>query len=585
MLGYMTERLSQKKGRWGSMGFIEKYNEWLKSEFIDDSIKEELYKIKDDKKEIEDRFYKELEFGTGGIRGKIGAGTNRINVHIIEKVTQGLANYLLNESDDEKSVAIAYDCRHKSREFAETATKVLAANNVKVYLFNNLRSTPELSFSVRHLKCNAGIVITASHNPAEYNGYKVYGSDGGQLVPKKAKKLIEKIKEIDCKDIKKPTEIQKRLINFIGEEVDKKYIEQIKQLSLNNNIDKEIKIVYTPLHGTGNMPVTRVLNELGYNVTVVKEQEKPDPDFLTVESPNPEERSAFQYAIKLAYQVNADIILGTDPDCDRVGLIVKNSTGNYTMLNGNQTGALLIKYILSTLKEKNGMPKNGAVIKTIVTSEMGRVIAKGYGVECIDTLTGFKFIGEKIKEFEENDDYNFIFGYEESYGYLAGTFVRDKDAVIASMLISEMAAYYKQNNLSLCDELDNLYKKYGYYVEETLSMKFDGILGQKKILRIMDYFRERKPCQILDEKVNFVNDYEMQITYNLINGDFERITLPKSNVLKFVFEGGSWFVLRPSGTEPKIKIYFSINGTTLENAKEILQKVKEEIIKIIKKVA
>ncbi len=567
------------------MGFIEKYNEWLKSEYIDDSLKEELYKIEEDKNEIEDRFYKDLEFGTGGIRGKIGAGTNRINIHTIEKVTQGLANYIHNEFNEENSVVIAYDCRHKSKEFAETAAKVLVANNIKVYLFDDLRSTPELSFSVRNLKCNAGIVITASHNPAEYNGYKVYGSDGGQLVPKKAKKLIDEINQINLKDIKKPTEIQKRLIKFIGEDIDKKYIDQIKHLSLNDINNKELKIVYTPLHGTGSMPVTRVLSELGYDVTVVKEQKEPDPDFLTVESPNPEERSAFQYAIKLAYEVDADIILGTDPDCDRVGLIAKNRTGSYIMLNGNQTGALLIKYILSTLKEKNGLPENGVVIKTIVTSELGRAIAQNYNVKCIDTLTGFKFIGEKIKEIEENKDNNFIFGYEESYGYLAGTFVRDKDAVIASMLISEMAAYYKSKNSSLCDELDSIYKKYGYYIEETLSMKFDGILGQKKILRIMDYFRERKPCQIVDKKVNYVKDYEMQITYNLINGDFERITLPKSNVLKFVFEGGSWFVLRPSGTEPKIKIYFSINGSTLEESKEVLEEVKEEIIKMIKKVA
>lgn len=558
---------------------------WLTDDYFDDDIRNELLEIKDDIDEVKDRFYKELEFGTGGMRGKIGAGSNRINRYTIGKATQGLANILNEENNDfQHSVVIAYDPRYKSKEFAKVAAKVLAANEIKVYLFKDLRSTPELSFAVRHLGCSAGIVITASHNPPQYNGYKVYGRDGGQLTPNVSKKLIEKINKLEYKDIKKLVDEQEKLINIIGKEVDDVYISNIKQLAFYPNTQNNIKIIYTPLHGTGNIPVRRVLDELGYNVKVVEEQENPDPEFTTVDSPNPEEKSAFDMAIKLAIQEKADIIIGTDPDCDRVGVVVKNKEGRFVILNGNQTGALLLDYILKNLKEKNKIPSNGVVVKTIVTSELGRVIAKDYGIGCIDTLTGFKFIGEKIKEFEEKKDKSFIFGYEESLGYLTGTFVRDKDAVISSMLICEMASYYKDKGLTLLEALDNIYLKHAYYVEETHSLKLEGILGQKKINKIMDYFRERKPQQILDKIVYFANDYKMQISYNLTNGDFERLQLPKSNVLKFIFEDGSWFVLRPSGTEPKIKLYFSFSDDSIEKAKESLENVKEEIVKIVESI-
>lgn len=563
-----------------------RYEEWLNSDNIDENIKNELILLKDNIDEIEDRFYTDLEFGTGGMRGKIGAGTNRINIHTVGKVTQGLADYLIeNVNSKSISVAIAYDSRYKSDDFAQNAAEVLAANNIKVYLFEDLRSTPELSFAVRRLKCCAGIVITASHNPSEYNGYKVYGSDGGQLIPQVANELIEKVKQVDYKDVKNISNEQKKLINIIGEEVDKEYIEKIKELSINDDIDKNINIVYTPLHGTGYMPVTRVLSELGYkNVSVVKEQKDPDPSFSTVESPNPEEKSAFELAIKLAKEKDADIILGTDPDCDRVGLVVKNIDGEYIILNGNQTGALLVDYILKSLDQINQIPPNGVIIKTIVTSEIGREIAKKYGVECIDTLTGFKFIGEKIKQFENNKDKKFIFGYEESYGYLAGTFVRDKDAVIASMLACEMVAFYKKKGKTLYEALQEMYQEYGYYIEETNSIKLEGSLGRKKIEKIMDYFRDHKTNQIMDEIVPFASDYEMQLKYNLSNGDFEKITLPKAKVHKFELENNSWYVLRPSGTEPKLKIYFSMKGRTLEEANQRLEKVKHEIMKMIESV-
>lgn len=563
-----------------------RYEEWLNSDNIDENIKNELILLKDNIDEIEDRFYTDLEFGTGGMRGKIGAGTNRINIHTVGKVTQGLADYLIeNTTKDKVSVVIAYDSRYKSDDFAQYAAEVLAANNIKVYLFEDLRSTPELSFAVRRLKCSAGIVITASHNPSEYNGYKVYGSDGGQLIPQVANELIEKVKQVDYKDVKNISNEQKSLISIIGEKIDKEYIEKIKELSVNDDIDKNINIVYTPLHGTGYMPVTRVLDELGYkNVSVVKEQQDPDPDFSTVESPNPEEKSAFKLAIELAKKKDADIVLGTDPDCDRVGLVVKNADGEYTVLNGNQTGALLVDYILKSLDKKNQIPSNGIIIKTIVTSEIGREIAKNYGVECIDTLTGFKFIGEKIKKFEETKDKKFIFGYEESFGYLAGTFVRDKDAVIASMLACEMVAYYKKKGKTLYEALQGMYQEYGYYIEETNSIKLEGSLGRKKIEKIMDYFRDHKTNQIMDEIVPFASDYEMQLKYNLSNGDFEKITLPKAKVHKFELENNSWYVLRPSGTEPKLKIYFSMKGRTLEEATQRLEKVKREIMKMIESV-
>lgn len=587
------------------MDFMNKYNLWLQSQEVDSETKEELLSIKENISEIEDRFYKDLEFGTGGLRGKIGAGTNRMNRFTVAKATQGLAEFIkdniLRHSQDDKcrsdrdtslvkheelSVVIAYDSRHKSAEFAKTAALVLAANGIKAYLFESLRPTPELSFAVRHLKATAGIVITASHNPPEYNGYKAYWADGGQLVPEIANKVIEKVNEVkdfSCvRSIDEQEAFDKGLIDTIGKEIDDIYIEKVRNLRQREDIDKNINIVYTPLHGTGNIPVRRVLQELGYhNVYVVKEQELPDPNFSTVSYPNPEDPKAFKLAMELAEKVNGDIILGTDPDCDRVGVVVKDNKGEYIVLNGNQTGALLLDYILSSRQKKNMLPSNGVVIKTIVTSELGRIISKHYGLETIDTLTGFKYIGEKIMEFEQSGEYSFQFGYEESFGYLTGTFVREKDAVIASMLICEMAAYYKQKGLNLYQALIQLYESFGYYIEELFSINLEGIEGKRKIDMIMDSFRKDYPKEIENLKIVKVNDYLSGKSYMTGDGSLLPLNLPKENVLKFIFEDESWYALRPSGTEPKLKIYLSANGESYDIAytklKAIEKKVKERI--------
>ncbi|EOC99299.1 phospho-sugar mutase [Caldisalinibacter kiritimatiensis] len=574
------------------MSYMDKYELWLNSEYFDDETKEELASIKNNEKEIEDRFYKDLEFGTGGLRGKIGAGTNRINKYTVARATQGLANYIIQKGNEnvKKGVAIAHDSRYKSREFAKTAALVLAANGIKSYLFEDLRPTPELSFSIRHLGATAGIVVTASHNPPEYNGYKVYWEDGGQIVPSIANEIIGKIKEINnfstIEIMDENEALEKGLLNIIGKEIDDIYIDKVKELSVRENVDKDIKIVYTPLHGTGNMPVRRVLKELGYNnVYVVKEQEKPDPQFSTVDYPNPEDPNAFKLAMEMGQNLDADILLGTDPDCDRVGVVVKNLEGKYIVLNGNQTGALLLDYILQGKKEKNEINENDVVIKTIVTSDLGRVIAKYYGLETIDTLTGFKFIGEKIKEFEENKDKSFVFGYEESFGYLTGTFVRDKDAVIASMLVCEMAAYYKTKGMTLYEALQQLYKKYGYYIEELKSIKLEGIEGQRKIDAIMDSFRSDFPTEIGKLKLNTYNDYREGKSVDVNTNEHQDITLPKSNVLKFIFNDNSWYALRPSGTEPKIKIYMSANGKTEEEARQKLEDIKKEVLGKVDEIA
>ncbi|SHH63549.1 alpha-phosphoglucomutase [Caloranaerobacter azorensis DSM 13643] len=567
------------------MNFMGKYEFWLNSEHFDKETKDELLSIKDNAEEIEDRFYKDLEFGTGGLRGKIGAGTNRINKYTVSKATQGLANFIIENGSEyiKRGVVIAHDSRHKSREFSETAALVLAANGIKAYLFEDLRPTPELSFAVRYLKASAGIVITASHNPPEYNGYKVYWEDGGQVVPSLADKIIEKVNEVSeysmVKIISKEEALNNGLLEIIGEKIDKEYIDKVKDLSVRDDIDKSIRIVYTPLHGTGNMPVRRVLKELGYiNVFVVESQEQPDPNFSTVEYPNPEEPNAFKLAIELAEKVDSDIILGTDPDCDRVGVVVKNKEGEYKVLSGNQTGALLLDYILSSMTEKGLLPENSVMVKTIVTSELGRVIAKHYDVETIDTLTGFKFIGEKIKQFEEDGDKNFIFGYEESFGYLTGSFVRDKDAVIASMLICEMAAYYKSKGMTLYEALIKLYEKYGYYIENLHSIKLEGIEGKRKIDDVMENFRNNYPKEIGKLNLKIFNDYKVSKSFNFDKDSSEDILLPKSNVLKFIFDDESWYALRPSGTEPKLKIYFSANGRDKAEAENKIKSIKEEVL-------
>lgn len=581
------------------MNFIDKYKYWIKNEYFDKETKAELIKIKDNEAEIEDRFYKDLEFGTGGLRGKIGAGTNRINKYTVAKATQGLADFIIEneeskakneeqESSNKKlSVVIAYDSRHKSDEFAKQAALVLAANGIKAYLFESLRPTPELSFAVRHIGANAGIVLTASHNPPEYNGYKAYWSDGGQLVPEIAHKVIDKVNAINefssIKTMDENEALGKGLLKIIGKEIDEIYIEKVKSLSIRDDVDKNIKIVYTPLHGTGNIPVRRVLNELGYsNVHVVKEQELPDPQFSTVGYPNPEDPKAFELAIKMGNQIGADILLGTDPDCDRVGVVVKDNNNKYIVLNGNQTGALLLDYILCSRKDKGILPDNGIIVKTIVTSEIGRVIAKHYGLETIDTLTGFKYIGEKIKQFEENGDYSFQFGYEESFGYLTGTFARDKDAVVASMVICEMTGYYKKKGLNLYQALMNLYDRFGFYVEELYSVNLEGIEGKKKIDMIMDSFRRDYPAEIDNTRVCMVNDYKTGKSYDCKLGTSTHISLPSENVMKYILDDDSWYALRPSGTEPKLKIYISANGNDCYDANAKLKAIEKEVMKRIR---
>lgn len=563
------------------------YNKWLNEPYFDDDTKKELEEIRDNETEIEDRFYKELEFGTAGLRGIIGAGTNRINKYTIRKATQGLANYIKDngelrvengELEKNFKCVIAYDSRRKSVEFAKTAALVLAANGIKAYLFEGLRTTPELSFAVRYLKANAGIMITASHNPKEYNGYKVYWEDGAQIATEIAEGIIKSIDAVkDLSSISILDESIARdsgLLIYLDEKIDDEYIEEVKKQSLRGDIPKDFKVVFTPLHGTGNIPVRRVLKEIGFeNVFVVPEQELPDSEFSTVKYPNPEDKNAFKLAIELAKEKDANIIIGTDPDCDRVGAVVKDSRGEYVVLTGNQTGALLVNYILEGLKEKQKLPQNGVIIKTIVTSEMGANIARYHGIEALDVLTGFKYIGEKIRQFEETKEKTFLFGYEESYGYLAGTYARDKDAVVASMLICEMAAYYYSKGMSLYDALLDLYKKHGYFLEDLSSITLEGKDGLEKIQSIMEYFRNNILDPIDGKRLLYAEDYESQqrIFLNSFK-PVEEIELPKANVIKLVLENGTWVCLRPSGTEPKLKIYCGVKGSSIEESKDELSK-------------
>lgn len=570
------------------MTYSEKLRHWLEAELIDEQTKQELRSLKDEK-DIEDRFYKDLEFGTGGLRGIIGAGSNRMNIYTVGKVTQGFADFL-NKNFISPSVAIAYDSRNMSEEFAKAAALNLCANNIKVYLFESLRPTPMLSFAVRHLKCSAGIVITASHNPKQYNGYKVYGEDGGQVTDNKAKEILSNINEIqDFCDIKNITEeeaINRNLLCYIGEDIDKEYINRVKDLSIRKDLinekAEELNIIYTPIHGSGNIPVRRVLKEQGYkSVFAIKEQEMPDGNFPTAPYPNPEEPEVFKIALKEAEKVKADIIFGTDPDCDRIGVVVKDSKGEYKVLTGNQTGMLLTHYILSSLEEMNKMPQNGTIIKTIVTTDSVRNIAKDFNIEVLDVLTGFKYIGEKIKEFEETKEKSYIFGFEESFGYLAGTFVRDKDAVIAASLICEMTLYYKSLGRSLNEALVDIYEKYGYFKEELLSFELKGKEGQEKISKCIEYLRHSMKPSI--NGVNIVKklDYKTSIEKDLINIEEKIIELPKSNVLKFVLEDNSWFVVRPSGTEPKMKIYLAVRGISLKDSENKISMFKNSVMELI----
>ena len=517
----------------------------------------------------------------------IGAGSNRMNVYTVSKATQGFANYL-NESFENPSVAVAYDSRNMSKEFATAAALTLCANGVKVFLYESLRPTPVLSFAVRHLNCKGGIVVTASHNPKQYNGYKVYDEFGGQVTDEKANKIISLVNDVkDFSMIKNMSEeeaLNKGLLVYIGEDVDKAYIDEVKNLTIRKELVKEkakdLKIIYTPIHGSGNIPVRRVLSELGYsNVKVVKEQEEPNGNFPTAPYPNPEMPQVFELALEMAKQESPDIIFGTDPDCDRIGVVVKESNGEFKVLTGNQTGLLLTHYVLSALKETNSLPENGVVIKTIVTTEGARKIAEDFGIELMDVLTGFKYIGEKIREFRESGDKKYLFGFEESYGYLAGEFVRDKDAVIASMLIAEMTLYYKEQGMSLYEALIKLYEKYGFYKETLISIELEGKEGQEKIASCIDALRNSSIESVDGVKVSTKLDYKLSLEES--NGVKSEIKLPKSNVLKYILEDGSSFVVRPSGTEPKMKIYLAVKGSSLENAESEIERFKSKVMEII----
>ena len=570
------------------MLYKEKYNDWLSSNVIDDKMKNELRSIEDEK-EIEDRFYKDLDFGTGGLRGVIGAGSNRMNIYTVSKATQGFANYL-NERFENPSVAIAYDSRNMSKEFAKAAALTLCANDIKVYLYESLRPTPMLSFAVRELKCTGGIVVTASHNPKEYNGYKVYDEFGGQVTDEKANIIINEVNSITnfdmIKNISEEKAVENNLLHYIGEDIDKLYIDAIKSLTVRKDLveknAKDLKVIYTPIHGSGNMPVRRVLEELGYTgVSVVKEQEIPDGNFPTAPYPNPEDPAVFKLALDMAKKENPDVIFATDPDCDRIGVVVKDSEGEYKVLTGNQTGLLLTEYILDSLKEENKLPENGVVIKTIVTTDGAKKIAESYNVELMEVLTGFKYIGEKMQGFEENKDKTYLFGFEESYGYLAGDFARDKDAVVASMLIAEMTLYYKEKGKSLYDALVELYEKYGFFKETLVSFELKGKEGAEKIANCIDSLRNEKIVEINGTKIDSKYDYKLSIEESIANGDKKAINLPKSNVLKFVLENGSWFVVRPSGTEPKMKAYVAVQGNGLKDADDKLESFKAEVVKLI----
>ncbi len=570
------------------MDFRQGYNRWLNEEKVDEALKNELQAIENEK-EIEDRFYKNLEFGTGGLRGKIAAGSNRMNVYTIGKATQGLATYLLKHKA-EPSVAIAYDSRNMSKEFADQAASVLAANGVKVFLYPSLRPTPMLSFTVRHLETDAGIVITASHNPKEYNGYKVYGNDGGQITDEAAKEILSYIDAADIFEDVKVMALEKAekegKLEYITEEVDKAYYHQVETLCIRKDLIKEkaseLKIIYTPIHGSGNIPVRTMLNKLGFtNVAVVKEQELPDGNFPTAPYPNPEDKRVFELAIEMAKETAPDLIFGTDPDCDRIGVVVKESADSYKVLTGNQVGILLSDYILNARKEMGTLSGQDTIVKTIVTSDMVKPIATHYGTQVMDVLTGFKYIGEKIKEFLETGANNFVFGYEESYGYLSGDFVRDKDAVIASVLIAEMALYYRTQGKNLYEALEDLFKQYGYYREDLVSIQMEGKDGQEKIQAIISNLRENAPKEVGGIRVVRVEDYKLSKAYNVLEGAEEAIFLPTSNVMKFILEDGSWFVVRPSGTEPKMKIYVSIIGQDEKDTTNKVENFKKQVLELV----
>lgn len=563
------------------------YEYWCTSPIFDDATKSELKSLEGNEDEIFDRFYRELEFGTGGLRGVIGAGTNRMNFYTVGKATQGLANFINKQGAAAKGVAIAFDSRRMSPEFANTAACVLAANGIKAYIFDSLRPTPELSFALRTLGCTAGIVVTASHNPPEYNGYKVYWEDGAQITAPKDAQIIGEVNAIkDYAEIKKMTTEEAKaagLYEVIGKEIDDKYMEALKKLVLHPEAIKQmassLKIVYTPLHGTGNVPVRRVLKELGFEqVTVVPEQELPDGNFPTVSYPNPEDKKAFALALDLAKKVDADLVLATDPDADRLGVYAKDTkTGEYKVFTGNMSGMLICEYEMSQKKALGILPANGALVTTIVSSNMAQAVAKEYGMKFIECLTGFKYIGEQIKFFEQTGSNEYVFGFEESYGCLVGTHARDKDAVVAVMALCEAAAYYKTQGITLWDQMLNIYNKYGYYKEDLFTMTFKGADGAKKMQDMMDAYRKNTPKQVGAYKVLRLRDYKNDVITDLATGETTPTGLPKSNVLYFELENDAWFCVRPSGTEPKIKFYAGIKGTSLEDSAKKLDELMEAI--------
>ncbi|WP_144502043.1 phospho-sugar mutase [Bacillus thuringiensis] len=571
------------------MNWKQEFSRWLSYAQLDAELKEQLENMKQDEKKIEDSFYKNLEFGTGGMRGELGAGTNRLNVYTVRKATKGLASFIekLGEEAKKRGVVVAYDSRHKSPEFAMEVAATLGARGITTYVFESLRPTPVLSFAVRHLHTVSGIVLTASHNPPEYNGYKVYGEDGGQLPPKEADELISYVNAVEDELTVEVADVEQLkadgLLHIIGQEVDDAYAAELNNVIINKEmvekVGKDLKIVFTPLHGTSNISVRRGLKEVGFtDVTVVKEQELPDPNFSTVKSPNPEEHAAFEYAIRDGEKVGADVLIATDPDADRLGVAVRNHNGEFQVLTGNQTGALMLDYLLSQKKENGTLPENGVVLKTIVTSEIGRTIAKAYGLDTIDTLTGFKFIGEKIRQYEESGQYEFQFGYEESYGYLIRPFCRDKDAVQSVLFVCEVAAYYKSQGKTLYDGLLEVFEKYGFFREDLVSLTLKGKDGAEKIQEMMATFRENPPKEVAGLTVVAVEDYKASVVTSLQDGHKEEIHLPKSNVLKYQLEDGSWFCLRPSGTEPKIKFYFGVKDSSLQNSEQKLLTIKEDIM-------
>ena len=565
----------------------ERYEQWMENPYFDEDTKAELKSIESDEKEIEERFYRDLEFGTGGLRGIIGAGTNRMNIYTVRKATQGLANFILKEKAEKKGVAIAFDSRNMSPEFAEEAALCLAANGIKAFIFPSLRPTPMLSFALREQGCTAGIVITASHNPPEYNGYKVYWEDGAQITYPKDEQIIGEVNAVtdyaSVKTMSREDAEKAGLYQVIGSEIDDKYIEALKSLAIHPEIIRQeaqnLKIVYTPLHGTGDIPVRLILKELGFEkVYVVKEQELPNGDFPTVSYPNPEDKNAFKLALELAKEVDADIVLATDPDADRLGVYAKDTkTGEYMSFTGNMSGMLILEYILSQRKDLGTLPENGAVVTTIVSGKMSREITRDYGMTLIETLTGFKYIGEQIKFFEQNHDHTYVFGYEESYGCLVGTHARDKDAVVAVMALCKVAAYCRHQGITLCDQMENLFKKYGYYKEGLCTVTLKGQEGAKKIQSMMEQIRTKVPEMIGGLKVLQFRDYREDVAKDCVTGLETPTGLPKSNVLYFELEDSAWCCIRPSGTEPKIKFYIGVKGTDNADAQKKLDDLTKAV--------